>query len=148
MALDFFFSTEGKVGREDLERAAVKVLGHSLPASLVSASCCSILRLLKACTVLYQKKLGQHLSLLALCPLLLLLLSTCLISFTPVGQVDIICGVYATDDGHLQYRDLLYAIQKREGNMIYSKQMLELDPTSDKSMFACMRSCLFPGLGK
>ena len=61
-----------------------------------------------------------------------------------MAQVDIICGVYATDDGHLRYRDLLYSIQKREGNMIYSKQMLELDPASDKSMFACMRGCLFP----
>ena len=65
-----------------------------------------------------------------------------------MAQVDIIFGVYATDDGHLQYRDLLYSVQKREGNMIYSKQMLELDPASDRSMFACLRGCLFPGLAK
>lgn len=39
VALDFFFSTEGKIGREDFERAVVKVLGHSLPALLVSACC-------------------------------------------------------------------------------------------------------------
>ena len=37
MALDFFFSTEGKIGREDFERAVVKVLGHDMPALLVSA---------------------------------------------------------------------------------------------------------------
>lgn len=39
VALDFFFSTEGKIGREDFERAVVKVLGHGLPAVLVSAPC-------------------------------------------------------------------------------------------------------------
>ena len=65
-----------------------------------------------------------------------------------MAQVDIIFGVYATDDGHLKYRDLLYSIRKREGNMLYSKQMLELDPTSDKSIFACLRGCLLPGPGK
>ena len=39
VALDFFFSTEGKIGREDFERAVEKVLGHGLPTILVSASC-------------------------------------------------------------------------------------------------------------
>ena len=36
MALDFFFSTEGKICKEDFERAVAKVLGHGLPTTLVS----------------------------------------------------------------------------------------------------------------
>lgn len=64
-----------------------------------------------------------------------------------MDQVDIVFGVFAADDGHLNYRDLLYSIQKREGNMIYSKQMLELDSASDKSTFACLWACLLQGLG-
>ena len=63
-----------------------------------------------------------------------------------MAQVDIIFAVFAADDGHLKYRDLLYSIQKREGNMIYSKQMLQLDPASDRSTFACLRACLLQGL--
>lgn len=60
-------------------------------------------------------------------------------------QVDIIFGVYANASGELKYRDVLYAILKREGNNIYSKQMLELNSSSDKSFFVCLRSCIMPG---
>lgn len=44
----------------------------------------------------------------------------------------------------LTYRELLHALQKREGNMIYSKQMLELDSSAEgQGILACLRSCLF-----
>ena len=56
--------------------------------------------------------------------------------------MDIIFSVYATEEGHLNYREFLYAIRRREGNNMYSKQMLGLDPTSKQSIFACLRSCI------
>ena len=59
-----------------------------------------------------------------------------------IAQVDIVFGVYATEDGQLKYRDLLYSMRKREGNMIYAKQMFKQDPTSEKSLYACLRGCL------
>ena len=37
VALDFFFSTEGKVGKEDFAHAVAKILGRGLPTLLVSA---------------------------------------------------------------------------------------------------------------
>ena len=57
-------------------------------------------------------------------------------------QVDICFAVYGNEHGHLHHRDLLHAIRKREGNMIYSKQMLALDKASDKNIFACLQSCI------
>lgn len=36
VALEFFFSTEGRICKEDFERAVIKILGHPLPGVLVS----------------------------------------------------------------------------------------------------------------
>lgn len=57
-------------------------------------------------------------------------------------QVDIIFAVYGNKHGHLHHRDLLHAISKREGNIIYNKQMLGSDKASDKSIFACLHGCI------
>ena len=57
-------------------------------------------------------------------------------------QGDICFAVYGNEHGHLHHRDLLHAIRKREGNMIYSKQMLGLDKASDKNIFACLQSMM------
>ena len=62
-----------------------------------------------------------------------------------IVQVDIVFGVYATEDGQLKYRDLLYSMRKREGNMIYAKQMFELDPNNERSLYGCLRGCLVGG---
>jgi len=44
------------------------------------------------------------------------------------AQVDTIFAIYdPSQQDNLAYRELLHAMQKREGNMIYAKQMLELD---------------------
>lgn len=60
-------------------------------------------------------------------------------------QVDIIFAVYdPSQKDDLAYRELLHALQKREGNMIYSKQMLEIDSSAEgQGVLACLRSCLF-----
>ncbi len=62
----------------------------------------------------------------------------------PLGlcvQVDIIFDIYDPDqDDDLAYKDFLYALQKREGNLIYAKQMLELDRNEGEGMFSSIRS--------
>lgn len=62
----------------------------------------------------------------------------------PLGlcvQVDIIFAIYDPDqDDDLAYKDFLYALQKREGNLIYAKQMLELDHNEGEGMFSSIRS--------
>lgn len=57
-------------------------------------------------------------------------------------QVDIIFAIYDPDqDDDLAYKDLLYALQKREGNLIYAKQMLELDSDKEgESVFSSIKS--------
>jgi hypothetical protein len=59
-------------------------------------------------------------------------------------QVDIIFALYDPEQrDDLAYRELLHALQKREGHMIYSKQLLELDTNSEgQGFFACIRGCL------
>lgn len=43
VALDFFYSTEGKIGRADFQRAVMKILGRRLAEEMVSA--CIIIHL-------------------------------------------------------------------------------------------------------
>ena len=57
-------------------------------------------------------------------------------------QVDVIFAIYDPDqEDDLAYKDLLYALQKREGNLIYAKQMLELDSDQESgSVFGSIKS--------
>ncbi|BDA50970.1 Calcium uptake protein 1, mitochondrial [Coccomyxa sp. Obi] len=57
-------------------------------------------------------------------------------------MVDIIFAIYDADqDDDLAYKDFLYALQKREGNLIYAKQMLDLDSGNEgESVFSSIKS--------
>ena len=63
VALKFLFSTEGKIGREDFERAVEKILGHGLPAVLVSAPCTADMQEVVCPSILSssnESSLSQH----------------------------------------------------------------------------------------
>lgn len=41
VALDFFYTTEGRIGRADFQRAVIKIIGQPLPDHLVPLSATS-----------------------------------------------------------------------------------------------------------
>lgn len=65
--------------------------------------------------------------------------------WTPV-QVDVIFAVYDRGEDDLAYKDFLYGLQKREGNMIYAKELLEINSDTDtgQSVFSRIKSSFMP----
>ncbi|EIE18304.1 putative calcium binding atopy-related autoantigen 1 [Coccomyxa subellipsoidea C-169] len=60
--------------------------------------------------------------------------------------VDVIFAIYdPKEQDNLAYKELLYALEKREGNMIYAKQMLDLNSDTEvQSVFSRLRSSFMP----
>ena len=59
--------------------------------------------------------------------------------------MDIIFELYGKEDReehqrNLAYRELLHAMEKREGNMLLTKQQVVESSPAD-SLFGCLRSC-------
>ncbi len=61
-------------------------------------------------------------------------------------QGDVIFAIYDPKElDNLAYKELLYALEKREGNMIYAKQMLDLNSDTEvQSVFSRLRSSFMP----
>ncbi len=60
------------------------------------------------------------------------------------AQVDIIFELYGEEDRehqhNLAYKELLHAMEKREGNMLLTKQQVVESGPGD-SLFGCLRAC-------